>query len=149
MRWIRVGAPGQPDTSILLAPPVVDPGITDDERRTVTEMMAKGTYGWTSSPQRTWMGRSKWFRAAAPRWSRSRWPRTTGFATAPSGIPRVTSSASRSGAERSARCLAGRPRDQPHPPSGRNKLTVFASASSAGKVIKPIRNREARPRGRS
>ena len=45
-RWIRVGAPGQPDTSILLAPPVVDPGITDDERRTVTEMMAKGTYGW-------------------------------------------------------------------------------------------------------
>ena len=46
MRWIRVGAPGQPDTSILLSPPVVDPGITDDERRTVTEMMAKGTYGW-------------------------------------------------------------------------------------------------------
>ena len=35
MRWIRVGAPGQPDTSILLAPPVVDPGVTDDERRTV------------------------------------------------------------------------------------------------------------------
>jgi catechol 2,3-dioxygenase-like lactoylglutathione lyase family enzyme len=46
IRWIRVGAPGQPDTSILLAPPVVDPGVTDDERRTVTEMMAKGTYGW-------------------------------------------------------------------------------------------------------
>jgi len=46
MRWIRVGAPGQPDTSILLGPPVVDPGVTDDERRTVTEMMAKGTYGW-------------------------------------------------------------------------------------------------------
>ena len=46
MRWIRVGAPGQPDTSILLAPPVVDPGVTDDERRTVTETMAKGTYGW-------------------------------------------------------------------------------------------------------
>ena len=46
MRWIRVGPPGQPDTSILLAPPFADPGITDDERRTVTEMMAKGTYGW-------------------------------------------------------------------------------------------------------
>ena len=46
MRWIRVGAPGQPDTSILLSPPVVDPGVTDDERRTVTEMMAKGTFGW-------------------------------------------------------------------------------------------------------
>ena len=46
MRWITVGPPGQPDTSILLAPPAVDPGITDDERRTITEMMAKGTYGW-------------------------------------------------------------------------------------------------------
>ena len=46
MRWITVGSAGQPDTSILLAPPAVDPGITDDERRTVAEMMAKGTYGW-------------------------------------------------------------------------------------------------------
>jgi predicted enzyme related to lactoylglutathione lyase len=46
MRWITVGPAGQPDTSILLAPPAVDPGITDDERRTIAEMMAKGTYGW-------------------------------------------------------------------------------------------------------
>src|SRR5204863_6522260 len=46
MRWITVGPAGQPDTSILLAPPAADPGITDDERRTITEMMAKGTYGW-------------------------------------------------------------------------------------------------------
>ena len=46
MRWITVGPPGQPGTSILLAPPAVDPGITDDERRTIAEMMAKGTYGW-------------------------------------------------------------------------------------------------------
>jgi predicted enzyme related to lactoylglutathione lyase len=46
MRWITVGPPGQPDTSILLAPPAVDPGITEDERRTIAEMMAKGTYGW-------------------------------------------------------------------------------------------------------
>lgn len=46
MRWITVGPAGQPGTSILLAPPATDPGITDDERRTVTEMMAKGTYGW-------------------------------------------------------------------------------------------------------
>ena len=44
MRWITVGPAGQPDTSILLAPPAVDPGITDDERRTIVEMMAKGTY---------------------------------------------------------------------------------------------------------
>ncbi len=46
MRWITVGPPGQPGTSILLAPPAVDPAITDDERRTIAEMMAKGTYGW-------------------------------------------------------------------------------------------------------
>ena len=46
MRWITVGPSDQPDTSILLAPPAADPGITDEERRTITEMMAKGTYGW-------------------------------------------------------------------------------------------------------
>jgi catechol 2,3-dioxygenase-like lactoylglutathione lyase family enzyme len=46
MRWITVGPPDHPGTSILLAPPAVDPGITDDERRTIAEMMAKGTYGW-------------------------------------------------------------------------------------------------------
>ena len=44
MRWITVGPTGQPGTSIVLYPPAVDPGITDDERRTITEMMAKGTY---------------------------------------------------------------------------------------------------------
>jgi uncharacterized glyoxalase superfamily protein PhnB len=46
MRWITVGPPDQPSTSILLAPPVTDPGVTEDERRTIAEMMAKGTYGW-------------------------------------------------------------------------------------------------------
>ena len=46
MRWIAVGPPNQPGTNILLSPPAVDPGITDDERRLITEMMAKGTYGW-------------------------------------------------------------------------------------------------------
>ena len=45
MRWITVGPAGQPGTSIVLSPPAVGPGITDDERRTITEMMAKGTYG--------------------------------------------------------------------------------------------------------
>jgi uncharacterized glyoxalase superfamily protein PhnB len=44
MHWITVGPAGQPDTSIVLAPPAAGPGITDDERRTITEMMAKGTY---------------------------------------------------------------------------------------------------------
>ena len=46
MRWITVGPPGQPGTAIVLHPPAVTPGITDDERRTIAEMMAKGTYGW-------------------------------------------------------------------------------------------------------
>ena len=44
MRWITVGPPDQPGTSIVLHPPAVDPGITEDERRTIAEMMAKGTY---------------------------------------------------------------------------------------------------------
>jgi catechol 2,3-dioxygenase-like lactoylglutathione lyase family enzyme len=44
MRWITVGPPGQP-TSIVLYPPAASPGVTEDERRTITEMMAKGTYG--------------------------------------------------------------------------------------------------------
>ena len=44
MRWITVGPADQPDTSIVLTPPAVDPGITDEERRTIAEMMAKGTY---------------------------------------------------------------------------------------------------------
>jgi uncharacterized glyoxalase superfamily protein PhnB len=44
MRWITVGPPGQPSTSIVLHPPAADPGITDDERRVIAEMMAKGTY---------------------------------------------------------------------------------------------------------
>jgi uncharacterized glyoxalase superfamily protein PhnB len=45
MRWITVGPAEQPGTSIVLYPPGADPGITDDERRTIVEMMAKGTYG--------------------------------------------------------------------------------------------------------
>ncbi|MEK9519596.1 VOC family protein [Streptomyces sp. adm13(2018)] len=45
-RWITVGPVGQPGTSILLAPPGADPGVTEAERRTIAEMMAKGTYGW-------------------------------------------------------------------------------------------------------
>ena len=44
MRWITVGPASQPGTSIVLHPPAADPGITDDERRIITEMMAKGTY---------------------------------------------------------------------------------------------------------
>ena len=44
MRWITVGPTEQPGTSIVLYPPSATPGITDDEQRTIAEMMAKGTY---------------------------------------------------------------------------------------------------------
>jgi uncharacterized glyoxalase superfamily protein PhnB len=44
MHWITVGPADQPGTSIVLHPPAADPGITDDERRTIAEMMAKGTF---------------------------------------------------------------------------------------------------------
>jgi len=44
MHWITVGPADQPDTSIVLYPPDATPGITDDERGTIAEMMAKGTY---------------------------------------------------------------------------------------------------------
>jgi catechol 2,3-dioxygenase-like lactoylglutathione lyase family enzyme len=44
-RWITVGPAGQPGTSIVLYPPFAAPGVTEDERRTIAEMMAKGTFG--------------------------------------------------------------------------------------------------------
>jgi catechol 2,3-dioxygenase-like lactoylglutathione lyase family enzyme len=44
LHWITVGPPGQPDTAIVLYPPAATPGVTDDERRTIAEMMAKGTF---------------------------------------------------------------------------------------------------------
>lgn len=45
MRWITVGPAERPDMNIVLYPPTADPGITDDEGRTIAEMMAKGTFG--------------------------------------------------------------------------------------------------------
>jgi predicted enzyme related to lactoylglutathione lyase len=44
MFWITVGPVAQPDTNIVLHPPAATPGLTDEERRTIAEMMAKGTY---------------------------------------------------------------------------------------------------------
>ncbi|GGH36010.1 VOC family protein [Microbacterium album] len=43
MRWITVGPAGQ-DTSVVLYPPAADPSLTEDEQRTIAEMMAKGTF---------------------------------------------------------------------------------------------------------
>src|SRR5207302_9981212 len=44
MRWITVGPANQPDMSIVLSPPAAGPGLTDHERRTIVQMMAKGTH---------------------------------------------------------------------------------------------------------
>lgn len=44
LRWITVGPVGQPETSIVLHPPAVDPGITEDEKRTILDLIAKGVY---------------------------------------------------------------------------------------------------------
>ncbi len=44
LHWNTVGPPGQPGMSIVLHPPGADPGVTDDERSMIAEMMAKGTY---------------------------------------------------------------------------------------------------------
>jgi len=44
MHWITVGPADQPDTAIVLYPPEASPGLTEEERRTISEMMAKGTY---------------------------------------------------------------------------------------------------------
>ena len=45
MRWLTVGPVNQPDTAVVLTPPAVDPGISEDERRTILELMAKGSFG--------------------------------------------------------------------------------------------------------
>jgi uncharacterized glyoxalase superfamily protein PhnB len=43
--WITVAPAGHPEVAIVLTPPAVDPGVTEEERKVISEMMAKGTYG--------------------------------------------------------------------------------------------------------
>ncbi|MBT2211942.1 VOC family protein [Actinomadura sp. NEAU-AAG7] len=64
MRWITVGPPGQPGTSIVLAPPAVPGcGVTDEERRMIVEMMAKDTYAGVNLATRDLDGTSARLRA--------------------------------------------------------------------------------------
>jgi len=44
MRWITVGPAGQPDTALVLHPPGATPGLTDEERTMLLELIAKGSY---------------------------------------------------------------------------------------------------------
>ena len=99
MRWVTVGPPNQPDTNIVLYPPSATPGLTDDERRIIAEMMAKGTFGTILLATKDLDGTFERLQAGTSRWSRSRPSSRTGFATAPSATPRATWSASRSCAE--------------------------------------------------
>lgn len=43
-RWITVGPAGQPDTALVLQPPTAAPGVTDEEKTVIAQMMAKGTF---------------------------------------------------------------------------------------------------------
>ena len=92
MHWLTVGPPGQPDVNLVLFPPGADPGITDDERRTITEMMAKGTYAHAHAGHQ---GPRRHLREAAgqatSRSCRSRPTSTGACATAPSATPPATS----------------------------------------------------------
>ena len=88
--WITVGPPNQPHTSIVLYPPAATPGLTDDERRTVAEMMAKGTFASINLATPTLTGPSSGCRPATRRSSRNRPTSPTGFATAPCATPRAT-----------------------------------------------------------
>ena len=90
MHWITVGPAGQPDTSIVLYPPAATPGITDDERRTIAEMMAKGTYATILLATPDLDGTFERLQAATPRSSRSRPTNRTGSATARSATPPAT-----------------------------------------------------------
>ena len=81
--WITVGPSDQPGTSIVLYPPAATPGVTDDERRIIAEMMAKGTHASINLATADFDG-------AFTRSSRSRRTSHTAFATAPVAILRAT-----------------------------------------------------------
>jgi hypothetical protein len=89
----HVGPIGQPGTSIVLHPPAADPGITDEERRTILELITKGVYTAVTLATDDLDGLFDRLQAAVPMWSRNPSTRTTESATAPSVIPPATSSA--------------------------------------------------------
>lgn len=43
MRWLTMGPQGGSGTAVVLHPPAADPGITDAERQTILELLAKGS----------------------------------------------------------------------------------------------------------
>jgi catechol 2,3-dioxygenase-like lactoylglutathione lyase family enzyme len=90
LHWITVGPAGQPGTSIVLYPPGVDPGITDDERATIAEMMAKGTYAIITLATADLDGVFAQLQASGADVVQNRSTSPTGSATAPSATPPAT-----------------------------------------------------------
>ena len=90
MHWIAVGPPDQPDTSIVLHPPAVGPGITDDEKRTIIEMMAKGTFAGINLATKDLDATFERLQASDADIVQEPIERRTAFATARSAIPRAT-----------------------------------------------------------
>jgi len=89
MRWITVGPADQP-TSIVLHPPAADPGITDDERRTIAEMMAKGTFGSLLLATADLDGTFDWLQAGDAEVVQEPTEQPYGVRDCPSAIPRAT-----------------------------------------------------------
>ena len=145
MRWITVGPPEQPGTSIVLHPPFADPGITEDERRTIAEMMAKGTYATIVLATDDIDGTFERWRPAVPKSCRSRSTSRTGFATARSAIPRATTSASTRRTEPSGDGNSGLGDCQPDHPTGSIRpttsgVTTMTESSTQGikTVLHPV-----------
>lgn len=44
LRWITVGPAGQRDTAIVLHPPAATPGLSEEDRSLILELVAKGSY---------------------------------------------------------------------------------------------------------
>ena len=98
MRWITVGPPDQP-TSIVLHPPAADPGLTDDERRTIAEMMAKGTYASLNLATRDLDGTFEQLQARGAEVVQEPMEQPYGIRDCAVRDPRATCSASRSCAD--------------------------------------------------
>lgn len=95
MRWLTVGPPNQPQTAVVLHPPAVDPGITEQERETILDLIAKGTYGAALTlATDDLQGVSTSSKLPGPRSSRNRWTNRTVCATAHFATRRATCCAS-------------------------------------------------------
>ena len=90
MRWITFGPAGGTGTAVVLHPPAVDPGVAEAERRTILELMAKGSYGALTLATPDLDGTLPRWRPPGSTSSRNRPTSPTACATAQSGTPPAT-----------------------------------------------------------